>query len=385
MKTLILSSVSAAALLFASAAFADGNSSTITQIGTSQNATVDQTQSSGGSVAQITQGQVDGDANNVASVTQGGANNQASVTQGQGAYGLTNPSNSATTDQEGTGGAVTVIQLGNNSVTVQQLAGSSAETALVGQSNNFNSAAIVQQGARELAVVNQQTGSGNIASITQNGTGDGETAGHADHVYGTGNLYRNENVPSDSVLPGAAEGKTSYGPSGAYVDQAGFSNQGTVNQQGMDNFADVAQGAPDDSTGNIGTVTQGAGLDHTDGLIYQQGDTNIAAVNQSGSGSSYSTIWQNGVSNQAYSTQSGSENSVIAQGQTGAGQEPLTIPTPGAPVSNDYASVFQSGGNDASLVNQTGSNNSAYVSQQAANATSTVTQGGSFNVATVRQ
>ena len=391
MKKIILGSVSAAALLMAGVAFAEGNASTIAQIGTSQNAAVDQTQSSGGSVAQITQGLADGDANNQASVTQGASNNQASVTQSQSGFGVASPSNTATVDQQGAGGSALVLQVGNNAANVQQLSGAIGETAEVSQSNNFNSATVVQQGTNEFGLVNQEAGTGNVASITQTGTGSGPVTPIDQNASlptpGPGsNLFRGENVPNDSGLPGAANSITTYGPTGAYVDQGGANNQGTVSQAGVNNFADVAQGQPGDATGNIGTVTQGMGLTNTDGVMYQQGNGNIASINQSGDGSSYSTVWQNGNGNQASSTQVGSENSVIAQGQQNVGKEPGSIPTPAdTPANSDFASVDQRGGNDTSLVNQTGSNDQAFVSQQNAGATSTVTQGGSFNVANVHQ
>jgi hypothetical protein len=389
MKSIILGSVSTAALLFASAAFADGNSSTITQIGTSQNAIVDQTQSSGGAVAQITQGLADADANNAATVTQGGSGAQASVTQSQGGYGVAAPSNTSTSDQEGAGDNLTVVQVGNNTSSIAQTSNSVGEYALVGQSNNFNSSTIVQAGQSEFALVNQEEGTGNNASISQSGTGAGNVtpvgSDRSNIVPGPGDLVLSENVPGDSVLPGAPN-LTRYGVTGAAVDQVGSNNIGAVSQQGTQNFADVSQENDTAPGGNIGTVIQGSGVSYSDGVMYQLGQNNIASINQSGGGSTYSTIWQNGNSNQAYSTQVGSNVSEIAQGQNGASAHIGNIPDPGSatPVNNDYASVTQGGG-DTSLVNQTGNNDNAQVSQQAANATSTVTQGGSFNVAVVRQ
>ncbi len=386
MKKLLLGAASAVALLAAGSAFAAGNASTINQIGFDNSAAVDQTTSPSGAVAQITQGAGDGsgDAFNSASVTQGDdAGNQAFITQSQGAYGaLTNPSNVSNSDQQGSNGLITVVQVGDNSSTISQLDDSTGETALVGQSHSANSSSISQGGHSEFALVNQQDGTGNSASIVQSGTGAGAITPLPTDTNGAGpgNLEWSENVPGNSVLPGAAGGLTTYGTTGAYVDQVGSNNVGYVTQAGNQNFADVSQENDSSPGGNTGSVSQGAGLHQSDGVMYQFGQNNNASINQSGSGTTYSTVWQNGNSNQAYSTQVGSEHSVIGQGVTGDdGSYPNTV-------NSDYASVDQTKGNDNSLVTQLGDNDTAYVSQtHTANATSTVMQGGSFNLANVHQ
>ena len=389
MKNLLLGAVSAVALLAAGSAFAAGNASTIDQIGFDNNAAVDQSGSPSGAVAVIDQGLAatqTTDAFNHANVTQGGgAGNQALITQSQGAYGaVSNPSNVSNSDQQGTDGSVTVVQVGDNSSSVSQLNVSSNEFALVGQSHSANSSSIIQGGNSEFALVNQEDGTGNSANIGQSGTGAGNIAPRAHAVAGPNNLVWSENVPGSpevSVLPGAASGLTAYGPTGASVDQVGSNNVGNVNQAGFQNFADVSQENDSSTGGNTGFVSQGASLFQSDGLMYQLGQNNIASINQSGGGTTYSTVWQNGNSNQAYSTQIDSEHSVIGQGVDGDGN------CCGAPaVNNDYASVDQTTGGDNSLVTQLGSNDTAFVSQTStANATSTITQGGSFNVASVHQ
>jgi hypothetical protein len=389
MKTFLLAATSVVALLAAGSALAAGNASTIDQIGFDNSAAVDQTGSPSDAVALITQGTGTGagDAFNHANVTQGGgAGNQASITQYQGPYGaVSNPSNQSNSNQQGTDGAITVIQVGDDSSSISQLNGSSNEHAVVGQSNIGNGAGVQQGGQNEFALVNQEEGTGNSANIVQSGVGNGVNGPNAGHVFGVGYQYRNENLPPDSVLVPAG-GNTDYGPVGAYIDQVGSNQVGGINQQGFQNFADVSQGDPSAiGSGNIGYISQDAGVSESDAVIYQQGQQNIGSINQS-NGRSYSTIWQNGSSNQAYSTQVNSEFSVIAQGQTRTGEEPGVIPLPGAPVSGDYASVDQTSGGDTSWVDQTGNNDTASVSQTStANATSTITQGGSFNVASVHQ
>ncbi len=383
MKTLILASASLAALLVAAPALA-GNNTTIQQVGTAQHATADQTNSTDGGVIQITQGldaTAGSDGYNQATATQGGSGNQASITQSQGLYGVANPSNTSTSDQEGVNGTVTVVQVGNNISNITQ--GGVNEHAIVGQSNNFNTSTIVQAGVGELGLVNQEEGTGNVATIAQAGTGDGTFAGFVDGTQSAGpgpNLHWHENLPSDSVIPGVSTGHTLYGPTGAVVDQNGNNNNGAINQAGYQNFADVSQGNQDGSFNNSASVTQGAGQYYSAAVVYQDGSGNIAQMNQQGSGSSYATTWQQGSGNQAYTSQTGSEYSVIGQGIAGEGFGASMN------VNNNYANVNQTSGNDASTITQMGNSGQAWVSQTAqANATSTITQGGSFSVAVVRQ
>jgi hypothetical protein len=376
MKYFLMGAVSAVALFAAGGAMAAGNSSDIQQIGTSNNASVDQTAEASDGVVSINQS----DSYNTASATQGGAGNQASVTQSNGSFGaVTNPSNQSTSNQQGQNGAVTVVQVGNSTSNITQYGNSSNEHALVGQSGNGDNSTISQAGASELAMVNQELGTGNSASISQAGIGSADFAPHNGGIAGGGNLRWNENVPSDSVLPGAHASLTTYGPTGATIDQLGTNETGAITQGGYQNFADVAQGNDAGGLGNNGSIAQGAGMALSDAVMFQDGQYNTASISQQGFGSSYSTIWQHGVSNQAYSTQTGSQTSTIQQGFVDDNTNE------GAAVSGDYANVNQSGGGNNSVVNQSGNNDWASVSQVNANATSTISQGGSFNVATVHQ
>jgi hypothetical protein len=383
MKRAIFAGVSAGVLLFAGAALAAGNNASIDQIGATQTATIDQTASSSDGVATVHQS----DAYNLANVTQGGSGNHADVTQNQGAFGaVRNPSNISNSNQQGVNGGATVVQVGNNTSTINQYTGSVGEHALVGQSNNGNSSNIGQSGQSEFAVVNQQDGSGNNATVAQSGTGDGETGGAliATAAHGPGNLRWHENVPNTSVLPNAGSGVTLFGPIGAAVDQIGSNNTGLLNQAGYQNFADIAQGDSDgsNSTNNTASIAQAGGVYYSDAVVYQRGQFNIASISQVGAGSSYSTVWQNGNSNQAYSAQTGSNHSVIEQGFSGEGSYAA------GPANNEYASVNQAGGgNNTSLVQQLGSFDTATVTQFGSNATASIVQhaGGSFNTATIHQ
>lgn len=390
MKTIVFGSVSAAALLLASTAFAAGNSSEIDQIGYANTASVDQTGSPSNAKATVTQSD---EYNDAAVVQGGGSGNVATITQSQGTYGATrNYSNISGSNQQGTNGLVTVIQVGDNTSSVDQLAGSSGEYALVGQSNINNTSAISQGGTKEFALVNQEYGSGNAASIVQSGTGYGNSGPGAGNytptpssprIHGPGNLWWSENLPGDSVLTPGAGGNTRYGQTGADVDQVGSNNVGSISQAGNQNFADVSQENDTGTGGNHGAIVQGVGVYHSDAVMYQWGQNNIATLSQGGAGTSYSTAWQYGDSNQAYATQDGSETSVIAQGVTGDGPRDGTFI---GGISGDYALVDQTSGGDSSRIVQLGSNDTAYVYQTvSANATSLINQGGTYNLAVVHQ
>src|SRR5690348_834428 len=122
MKRLLLAAVSTVAFMTAGSAFA-GNVATIDQIGTAENAGVDQTGSSGGSTATVTQGNANTDGYNQASVVQGGASNTATVTQSQGVgFGEAVPSNVAGVNQQGVGGLAIITQVGNSTASVSQTA-----------------------------------------------------------------------------------------------------------------------------------------------------------------------------------------------------------------------------------------------------------------------
>jgi len=402
MKKLLLGAVSAAAMLTAGAAFAAGNDATIDQIGNVGSATVDQTQSSGDAVATITQGTGTGanDFYNTASVTQGGSANQATITQSQGDFGVvTNPSNTSISDQEGASGVIIVTQVGNSASSIQQTSTASNEHAFVGQLGSGDASGIIQSGASELAVVNQEpggpgqvgTGTGNTAAIVQSGTGDGVFSSvQFDAVNFNPNpaLFWYENVPGDSLLPGTSAGNTQWGPVGAIVDQLGQNNIGAINQAGYENFADVSQ--ENDFSGNVGNtdgITQGIGNFYSDAVTYQYGQGNTIFLTQEGSGSAYSVAFQQGNNNQAYVAQTGSETSTVGQGMT------VDITNPTSPdafdanaVNNDYANVTQSSGGDTSTVFHSGDSNQAWVSQTVqANATSTINQSGGSNAAVVKQ
>lgn len=382
MKNFIFASVSLTVLALAAPALA-GNNTTITQLGTSQNAQVDQTRSSDAGVVQITQGlsATQGtDGYNQAFATQGGSGNQATITQSQGAYGLANPSNTSTSDQEGVNGTVVVVQLGNNTSNINQ--GGNSEHALVGQANNFNQSTIVQTGNSELGVVNQQNGVSNVAMISQSGTGTGVSGGSSTFIASpSANQIWYEELMTGSVLPGASTGTILYGPTGAVIDQNGNNHSGTINQAGYQNFADIAQGLQDGSSNDTATITQGGATVYAEGLIQQSGgSSNFASLDQEGSGTAYALTDQNGNNNQAYTYQVGTEHSVINQGYTGA------IPSISGVVNGNYANVSQTSGNDTSMITQSGNYGQAWVSQASqAGASSTITQGGAYSYASVHQ
>lgn len=361
-KKLALCGISASALLLATSAFAANSTSTVTQSGAGQTAAVDQTGSSNGAVSTITQS----DTNNQAAVTQGGSGNQATVNQSQGAFGFyTNPTNQSTSNQQGIGGIVTVLQIGDSTATIGQTNASSGEHAIVFQRSWGNQATIAQGGSNELGLINQEntaggTGYNNVGSIVQTGSGDGidmQTGGAVGNLVWRENLVRNDGTnPSDGLV--------AYGHDGAVINQIGNTNNGAIMQSGVSNFGDVSQ----EGDNNIGSVIQ-SGIDHSDAVMYQLGNSNTTNLVQFGVGTAYSTVGQWGNNNQAYVTQAGTNRSTVAQGFAGEF-------TGGANSNGSYASVSQN--------NTGGAQNSSIIEQHAASS-AYVTQVGFNNLSNVLQ
>jgi hypothetical protein len=156
-----------------SGAGGDTNTSTVTQTGNLNDATVSQgdlvlsntstiIQTGNENTATVTQGDPPNGVNagpNTSTVTQIGFSNDALVNQG--GVGAVN-SSTITQDDDGLG-------FGNNYAQVDQ-SGSSTNTSIVGQLGDTNQAFILQNAGA--GVVNSsdvsQSGSGNIATVTQN-------------------------------------------------------------------------------------------------------------------------------------------------------------------------------------------------------------------------
>ena len=412
MKKLILGTVSAIALFSAGAAFAGGSSSTVTQNGTAENASINQVAATNSGSVVLQNGGY-----NYAGVVQGGNSDSANVTQDQSFSPLgANPNNSnfyniSNSTQTGVNDSAIVRQHGANTSSINQhglsVGVNGGEHAIVQQVGQANSSAIGQGGAGEVGVV-AQTGNYNSASITQTGTGDGAD----DNEFGP--LYEN-------LLPAPIG---NIGSDGATVLSLGNYNIANISQAGYRQFAGV-EGFGDS---NNASVTQGAAQAFANGVVEAWGNSNLSSINQFGAGTSaFSLIAQSGSTNEAHNTQDGTNFSQILQGtsnpygQAGSssnayasvnqtntggaenvsyvsqfdasyayvtqiGRNNLSTVTQNAGSAGSQAHVYQHGGNDnTSTVTQDGGFESAYVDQSNSSNESTITQSGSANYANVNQ
>ncbi|KIN63398.1 Curlin associated repeat-containing protein [Sulfitobacter noctilucicola] len=329
MKKYLFATASVFALTLATTAQA--NDSTISQIGATQTATVDQTGGSEG----------------VSSINQIGANHTASVTQADdpnnGTPAFNTASNTSSISQEGDGAIATVNQTGdpsgapgNISEVTQFNDGPPSAIADVLQdgTNNFSS---VEQG-RDVDPVDRR---GQNALISQTGSD------HISTVLQRGNL------------------------NDATVTQSGLGNTSDVTQGGLDNLAGVTQSGD----GNLSTVSQSANFGEAQ--IEQSGNSNESDVVQDGRANS---------SVAALILQDGNNNtSTVLQTSLVAG--------PGS--GNQFAEVTQSTDWNSSVITQDGGDpvvdtvntgNSASVFQTVTSGNmSNIAQSGAGNSATVNQ
>ena len=245
------------------------NLSTITQEGSGATATVNQTGDPGespGNESVITQFS-DGAAPTLADVLQDGANNFSSVEQGRDADPLDRSGQTAIVMQIGEDHVSTILQRGN------------LNTATVTQENEGNTSDITQTGADNDAGV-MQTGVGNLSTITQN----------ANFGLATVDQSGNDNVSE--------------------ITQSGSVNSsvaGLVDQSGNDNLSTITQSSSVPARNQFAQVTQST--HNNTSLITQSGDAgpppsdpalgNDAFVYQTATSGNFSTIMQSGAGNLA--------------------------------------------------------------------------------------
>lgn len=329
MKKYLFATASTFALAFGSAAIA--NDSTISQIGATSTASVDQTGGSEGS----------------SSISQIGASHQANVTQSDnpdnGTPNFNTASNTSTINQEGSGAVATVNQTGDPS----EAPGNVSEITQFNDGPPSAEASVTQVGANNYSAVEQGRDvdpldrRGQTADVSQNGLD------HSSTVVQKGNL------------------------NSASVTQASMGNSSDVLQTGLDNDANVTQ----TGDGNMSNVSQSANFGQV--TVDQSGDGNSSDVTQSGRANSSiaATILQSGNNN----TSSVLQTSLVA----------------GAGSADQFAQVTQSTDGNSSIIKQDGGDpvvdaanpgNSASVFQTVThNNSSTITQSGAGNTATVNQ
>ncbi len=358
--TRTLTTTTALALVLATSAYA--NDSTISQIGATNFATVDQT----------------GGNNGTSNVNQTGSDDFASVTQSDGPGG----SNNADIDQLGGSGVQTATITQSNGST----GGSSATVGTPG--GPTNNATILQDSVQ----------GGNEAVIDQDGDGNSAWA-----QQGPGAAF--------NVFPPFGGGPTTPGDitnSFSIIDQNGSSNMATTMQivgsnGGDNNLADILQSG----TSNEAAIKQGTGAINSVWFIpnpASNDNNNTAFITQSGVGN-FSDVEQGGESGSASSTQGGNDNeSTIVQsgGLSGLGNSANAVQSgdrntstivqsssdgdlPGVPAGTT-AEVFQDGNDNNSMITQRPlGGHFADVSQVGDMLTSTITQDGLLNTSLVTQ
>jgi hypothetical protein len=447
MKSLILATVSAAALLFAGGAYAQ-NMSTVNQPGSNNSASVDQ---SGGSneLSQINQ---ISNSNN-ATVNQGGFQDEAFVVQDtDGTY----TGSQVIVTQIGQNGAVQAQQYGYNQAVVTQGAQSIGETAYVVQTgyNPGTGASLHQNGFGNNGFI-LMTGNFNLSTLTQNGGAGGYSGGLAEGVnagtlnasnfgvrqgggsqqvgnYNT-SVIDMEGNNSLAINDATGSGNFQFITQGGLTNQAtgffstfGDSNSGNLTQvagaaysgnaqhgvgnnitvfQNGSSTSIIGQGTHTDSFGiglNDGPQTQGASASVTQtgdnhfANIIQFGDYTIADITQVSGGANVGNeadINQGGQGDLGTISQAGSGDfSHILQGganDSANSSQAVGTDTEGSSIiqngDNNTANVTQEGSQDTSQVTQNGGANNAQVDQSGFGNTSTVSQGGSSNYAFVAQ
>ena len=342
MKKVILTGFSLIA--FAAASFAQSNTATLNQVGTSQNST--QNQSGNNLTSVVTQGNsaVADNTGNRAFTDQRSTNNTATVTQTTSQYnqGLIYQN---TVEGKTAGGA-------QNEATIQQI--SSGTTALFPGDPNTTPVA-GGSGTGSVARIGQE-GEGNHASIQQNGTGAATGANNSN--YGRIDQSGSNNGASVNDV---------------YIHQNGTSqgNVGSISQQSGAATAKIEQNGPGNvaSSGNTASINQSsAGVD---AIIQQnagsgapdgsQGTsaTNMATVNQTG-GTGDASIQQNNGSgwagaNTAMVNQSAGDHTAIITQNDDSQRNKATI-NQDAATGGDQATINQTGfsGDGTATINQGG-------------------------------
>lgn len=383
MKTLVLATVSAAALLAAGGAFAQTTPVAPTQPTTGASADASQIDQIGDmNTATVTQS-VTSKANGAASVIEQGITN----------YDLKSYNNTATVTQEDHNNRSLVVQANTASTDFNM------DTSAKGNGNN-NATVYQHKGSSLSAAFTYQYGGGNTSNIQQYGTGDAFSGDHND-----GNLFGVNDRTSEMPAVTAAQNfrvltvddarslasnhfnnvnsKGQYGAAAVVVQDWAQNDYGSVTQHGSNQRGAVVQAFEGGSTG---TIDQNGS--NNDALISQEegrdaaanyanisqtagASGNVAVISQIKASNGYSTITQNGTNGTAYNYQgAANDTSMITQSNVGAS-----------------ATVDQFAANDWSKVIQEGSTakNTAIVTQSIANVTSNIYQTGDTNMAKVIQ
>jgi hypothetical protein len=437
MHKVLLTSVSALALAYGSAAFAAGSSSTyLNQAGTGQSANIDQTGATGGKVGTndhpFTQQDGTGAGGNTIAITQTGSNNSTQgfsswVSYGYGAVqgnpngypGQSGTGNQATITQNGSDGLVQIGQKGTQNGdnvgggSISQGVLSLRDKVFVLQNGSLNLFTISQDNTNSAvgtsnssnnSVNLQQSGTANDATISQLGTytpginpygvGLGVTAyqyagwNHLSSVQ-TGTQNSLQTTQSNTAPGAGAKNSITNMQSGsgqvAWVGLTGVGQNGSLlrienDQSGTSNKLDVSAQT---GTSNIITSTQSGNL-NTLTVISQSSSGNFIINNQLGTTSTATVTSQDGTGGHINNRQTGS-NGTATYAQSGSNNVERLFDQKGSwnsvnvtqdsAASNNIAAMLQNG-NGGSAAEK----NSILLTQGGgANNFAFLVQGGSFS------
>lgn len=406
-----------------------GNMATITQsgddadvLGVPSTAIIEQSTSTGGTATIL---QADGTLGNGALITQTDINNVATINQlagivNQAASIQIGERNRSTINQSGsfnvltlTPSNVAVAQTGNdNTATATQAVGTQAGQIAILQIPLLGSPSV----NGNVATVNQNAGTGNLAAITQNddlntatitqtgttdaGSGDPSAVAIVQGGKG-GTVTVTQAADGSNVLATQFNGNRNMqtidqADLGRQLDaitfQNGDDNTLRINQSGQENVSSIVQSnlllPADPANGpsmHTATLTQGGTVNEA--VIGQGGLKNTATLTQTGGEESFASVLQYGSDNRATANQTSSQRNNtlnVTQGRV-AGAVPATRATrnagnlTGALLGLAPADVVQSEDNVA-LVNQTtGENQVINLIQSGDNEQATISQAGSDN------
>ncbi len=373
MKTLVLATVSTAALFFAGAASAQ----VAFPFGLQPNS--------------------QGDATVASSIDQLGTNNRANVAQDS--FGATSHDTSVIVQ-----GFIDTTGPRNNSANVTQTG--TGQRSLVMQRSSNNATSVNQSGANNDAFTYQSGRGGNTASTTQSSVSGNPKSGNIAGTDGVGSYQggfalastlgqQSQDQVENAVTTTGINPPTDLGQDGAsYIVQAfsAYSNNASVNQSGGPaQRAAISQVDGEHNSTAAITQTAGGGLG-ADAWVYQTaGSGNNAAVNQGSTNSSASIYQKSSIGSIASETQAGTFQAAYTT-QTGQFQQSyanqsgsfnqLRVTQSG---DSNYSNLIQSGSEGTATVTQAGTLNNSYLAQTSQRDVADVTQTGNQNVSNVTQ
>lgn len=342
MKIRIALASATALALTMGAALADGNQSTVNQLGDANSALVTQNLGSGNETW-LRQGYMHG-----GTTLRGSYGASATISQD----GDGNRAGSAATPvfQWGTGNTLTIWQRGNDNS-----AGLTAHGVVQDNSNGFTTR------GRALATINQYT-SGNVLGRAHQTNAEPGDSGLTSNV-----LTLNQGAATDAA-------SNASGNAVSAIFQVKYSG-GTFNQISVEQDGSASSGNNRIGTGFVGLTAHNHG-------IRQYGNSNEIAVDQIGSSNRIRLVaqaGQDGSSSGSWSTGNGNIANILQTGLDNVIDTALQFGS-----FNDV-DIWQAGVENAASSLQQGSDNHARIAQGGDDNTATSTQVGSFNVVNISQ